>query len=297
MEPAKECQERRASKDNCLEGAGMKKGVLSAFIILMLVVGFGCGNDDNGANPKPSKIVVTLQPEALTQGVGLVDTFTATVTGGTNHALSWSVNDVPGGDSATVGSISTAGRYRAPDDVPLPATVTVKATSVEDPSVSDTAQVTIVSGNGTGLPADYSTGPQLLEGPIFHGYWSSCTGTNHNWYQGECTPVALSPVDWAWGLGWTVSWTGQLFIPVSGDYRFSSHYWVDGIVHIEIDGTVVADMNTTGAGYSLTLPLQGNTWIPVSMTFEPNGGSNNMHLGWVSPGGEWCPVARSYLKP
>jgi hypothetical protein len=85
----------------------MKKGVLSAFIILMLVVGFGCGNDDNGANPKPSKIVVTLQPEALTQGVGLVDSFTATVTGGTNHALSWSVNDVPGGDSATVGSIST----------------------------------------------------------------------------------------------------------------------------------------------------------------------------------------------
>jgi hypothetical protein len=33
------------------------------------------------------------------------------------------------------------------------------------------------------------------------------------------------------------------------------------------------------------------------MSFQPNGGSNNMHLGWISPGGEWCPIARSYLKP
>jgi hypothetical protein len=275
----------------------MKRGILSAFIALILVIGLGCGNDDNGANPTPSKVIVTVQPATSTQGVGLVYTFIATVTGVTDTTVTWSVNNIPGGDSATVGNISPAGRYRAPDDVPLPATVTVRATSVEDPRASGTAQVTIVSGNGTGLPANYSTGPQLLEGPIFHGYWSSCTGTNNNWYEGQCTPLASSPVDWAWGSGWTVTWTGQLFIPVSGDYRFSSYYWVDGIIYIEVDDNIVADMNTTGAGYSQTLTLQGNTWVPVYMTFQSNGGSNNMHLGWVSPGGEWCPVARSYLKP
>jgi hypothetical protein len=275
----------------------MNKSILFAVFALVLTAGFGCDDGDNGENPNPSNVVVTVQPATFTQGVGLTNTFVATVTGATDTAVTWSVNGIPGGDSATVGRISATGRYRAPDSVPLPATVTVKATSVEDSSAYDTAQLAIVSGNGTGLPATYSTGAQLLEGPIFHGYWTSCTSTDHNWYEGECTPVDSTPVNWAWGSGWTVSWTGQLFVPFSGDYRFSSYYWVDGIVYIEVNGTVVADLNTTGGGYGHTVTLAGNTWVPVIMTFTPNGGSNNMHLGWVSPGGEWRPVARSYLKP
>lgn len=274
----------------------MSTKVLSGFLVLIVAVSFGCGNDDGG-NPTPTNVVVTLEPATLTQGVGLTNTFVATVTGATDKTVTWSVNDIPGGDSTTVGKITVAGRYRAPENVPAIATVIVKAASVEDPDAYDTAQLTIVSGNGTGLPATYSTGPQLLEGPVFHGWWTPCTGTEHNWYEGVCTPVASSPVDWADGTGWSVAWTGQLFVPYSGDYRFSSYYWVDGIVYIAVNGTVVADLNTTGAGYGQTITLPGNTWVSVNMTFQPNGGSNNMHLGWVSPGGEWRPVARSYLKP
>jgi len=275
----------------------MSRRILYVCLVVVLVMSFGCGKDDNGTKPTPRNIVVTVEPATFTQGVGLVMTFSATVTGATDTTVTWSVNNIPGGDSATVGSIAATGRYRAPDNVPLPATVIVKASSVQDPTSFDTAQVTIVSGNGTGLPATYSTGPQLLEGPVFHGWWWDCASTNYNWYEGKCTPVDESPVDWADGTGWSVTWAGQLFVPYSGDYRFSSWYWVDGIVYIEVNGTVVADMNTTGAGYSKTITLPGNTWVPVQMSFQPNGGSNNMHLGWVSPGGEWRPVARSYLKP
>jgi len=275
----------------------MSRRILYVCLVVVLVMSFGCGKDDNGTKPTPRNIVVTIEPATFTQGVGLVMTFSATVTGATDTTVTWSVNNIPGGDSATVGSIAATGRYRAPDNVPLPATVIVKASSVQDPTSFDTAQVTIVSGNGTGLPATYSTGPQLLEGPVFHGWWWDCASTNYNWYEGKCTPVDESPVDWADGTGWSVTWAGQLFVPYSGDYRFSSWYWVDGIVYIEVNGTVVADMNTTGAGYSKTITLPGNTWVPVQMSFQPNGGSNNMHLGWVSPGGEWRPVARSYLKP
>jgi hypothetical protein len=275
----------------------MSRRILSAILMLILVGSFGCGDGDNGGNPSPSKVVVTLEPATFAQGVGLTNTFTATVTGTTDTAVTWYVNNIPGGDSTTVGKITDAGVYRAPDDVPVPAIVVVKAKSVEDPRSYDTAELTIVSGNGTGLPATYSTGPQLLEGPIFHGWWWDCTGTNYNWYEGECTAVDASPVDWADGMGWSVTWTGQLFVPVSGDYRFASRYWVDGIVYINVNGTIVADLNTTGAGYSQTVTLQGNTWVPIQMSFQPNGGSNNMHLAWVSPGGEWRPVARSYLKP
>lgn len=274
----------------------MSRRTISVFCTLLLAMSFGCGDDD-GEKPTPGDVVVTLQQEALTQGVGLINVFVVTVTGAADPTVTWYVNDVSGGDSATVGSIMPSGRFRAPDDAPNPAEIVVKAVSVEDPSAYDTAVVTIVSGNGTGLPATYSTGPQPVEAPIFHGYWTDCTGTEHNWYQGECTPLAESPVNWAWGSGWSVTWTGQLFVPFAGDYRFASRYWVDGIVYISVNGTVVADLNTTGAGYSQTITLPGNTWVPVQMSFQPNGGSNNMHLGWISPGGEWCPVARSYLKP
>ncbi len=273
----------------------MRRLMLCACLAFVAVMSLGCGEDDNGT--KPQNVAVSISPSTFTLGVGLVATFSATVTGASDPAITWSVNGVAGGDSATVGSIAASGRYRAPDNVLVPPEVVVKATSVEDPTASDTILVTVVSGGGTGLPAIYSTGPQVLEGPIFHGYWTSCAGTDHNWYQGECTPISDSPVDWATGTGWTVSWTGLLFVPFAGNYRFASRYWVDGIVHIEVNGIVLTDINTTGSSYDTTVPLPGNTWVPVLMNFQPNGGSNNMHFAWVSPGGEWCPVARSYLKP
>jgi len=275
----------------------MYRRILYACIAVVLVMSFGCGKDDHTTKPTPHNIVVAIGPSTVTQGVGLVMTFSATVTGTSDTTVTWSVNGIPGGDSATIGSIAATGRYRAPDNVPLPAIVTVKASSIQDPTAFDTVQVTVVSGNGTGLTATYSTGPQLLEAPIFHGWWNDCTGTDHNWYQGTCTAVADSPVDWADGMGWSVTWAGQLFVPYAGDYRFASRYWVDGIVYIAVNGVVVADLNTTGAGYSTTITLPGNSWVPVQMSFQPNGGSNNMHLAWVTPGGEWSPVARSYLKP
>ena len=158
---------------------------------------------------------------------------------------------------------------------------------------------------GQGLLATYldlSTGSLIyegLEGPVFHGYWSQCSDTANNLYQGVCTPSLKSPVYWAWDYNFSVTWTGFLYAPVGGDYRFSSYYWVDGVVFIAVNGTVVADLDTTGGGYSAVVPLQQGTWVPVVMSFVPNGGSNNMHLGWVPPaaGATWEPVPRQYLAP
>ena len=65
-----------------------------------------------------------------------------------------------------------------------------------------------------------------------------------------------------------------MYAPVGGTYLFASYYWVDGIVYVEIDGTVVADLNTPGGDYSGTVSLTEGTWVPVLMTFASNGGSN-----------------------
>jgi hypothetical protein len=68
--------------------------------------------------------------------------FTATVTGTTNTAVSWSVDAVAGGNS-TAGGISTSGLYTAPSQA---GTHTVSATSMADPTKSATATVTVTVG-------------------------------------------------------------------------------------------------------------------------------------------------------
>ncbi len=68
--------------------------------------------------------------------------FSATVTGTTNTAVTWSVNGVNGGNAST-GTIDGSGLYTAPGTVPNPNSVKVAATSVADPRASDSGAVTL----------------------------------------------------------------------------------------------------------------------------------------------------------
>ena len=74
--------------------------------------------------------------------------FIATVTGSDNKAVTWSVFGA-GCTGAGCGTMSSTGLYTAPSTAPNPPTVTVKATSVADPSKYATATVTI--GNGESI--------------------------------------------------------------------------------------------------------------------------------------------------
>jgi uncharacterized protein (DUF1800 family) len=90
-------------------------------------------------------LTVTVDPVAVTIPVGGVVQITATVTGTknvNNRAVVWSVNDV-GGGSSVLGTVTSAGLYTAPSVPPSGWTVSVKATSVADPSRSATSTVTI----------------------------------------------------------------------------------------------------------------------------------------------------------
>lgn len=201
-----------------------------------------------------------------------------------------------------------------PKKTNIPKKATIKAKGLVSATVdgepltkkfSYTSKVTFLSrqtGTAEGLQADYSNGMQAFEGPIDHGYGTSCSSDplyDHNLYQGICTLLSELPVNWAMG-GWTapafsVSWTGCLLTPADGDYHF--YGWVDGTVHVEINGQVVADLATTGGSYGQTIALPGGGCVPVTMSFSTNGGSNNMYLGWLLPGasaGEVVP--RAYLK-
>jgi hypothetical protein len=85
---------------------------------------------------------VAISPQSVNLPVSEAAQFTARVTGTGNPAVTWFVNDVPGGNS-TVGTVSASGLYTAPAVPPSPNTVTVKATSVPAPSAMGTAGVTV----------------------------------------------------------------------------------------------------------------------------------------------------------
>lgn len=84
-----------------------------------------------------------ISPTSATVQITETQQFTATLA--VDH---WEVNGVGGGNS-TVGTISATGLYTAPDSVPTPATVTVKAYKQGDATKTAEALVTITSPSST----------------------------------------------------------------------------------------------------------------------------------------------------
>jgi hypothetical protein len=98
--------------------------------------------DPNSGAAIQSGVTVSVNPSSATVRIGHFQSFTATVTGASG-GVTWSVNDIPGGDTV-VGTIDSNGQYLPPTVVPSPATVTIRATSVASPTSSGTATVTII---------------------------------------------------------------------------------------------------------------------------------------------------------
>ena len=80
---------------------------------------------------------VSVSPANVTLGVSEQQQFTATVTGGSDPSVTWDIN-------LAVGSIDTNGLYTAPASIGVAQTVTVTATSVENPTQSGSATVDLV---------------------------------------------------------------------------------------------------------------------------------------------------------
>jgi len=87
-------------------------------------------------------VTVTVDPLSVTVPIGGSRQLIATVTGTANTAVTWTVNDIGGGNS-TVGTIDSTGKYTAPAVPPAGWGVTVKATSVADPSAYAACTVTV----------------------------------------------------------------------------------------------------------------------------------------------------------
>ena len=89
-------------------------------------------------------VAVSVTPNNTMVMVGRTQQFIGTVTGTSNTNVIWTVSG-PGCAGAACGTISAAGLYAPAASLPSPATVTVKATSVADPTKSASAGLTIVA--------------------------------------------------------------------------------------------------------------------------------------------------------
>jgi hypothetical protein len=101
----------------------------------------GCGGDDGGPNPVSDVEIVAGSGQLE---IGHMTTITATVTGGESKDLDWYVNGIQDGNS-TVGTIThnSLATYTAPNQLPTPASVMIKAISVEDSTKADSCYINL----------------------------------------------------------------------------------------------------------------------------------------------------------
>src|ERR1700737_1232612 len=107
-------------------------------LLAVAACALGCAGSTGGAStamvppspppPTPSSIYVTITPVTASLLLGNTQTFAAAVTGATDTTVSWSVNGIAGGSSVT-GTITAAGIYTAPADLPQAPAVRITATS------------------------------------------------------------------------------------------------------------------------------------------------------------------------
>ena len=125
-------------------------------------INLGCAANNSAG--KGGGVKVSISPKGTTTvGVTLTQQFTATVTGTSNQAVTWTLSDTTcTGTPNPCGAISSAGLYTAPAASPNPPAVTITATSQADTmqSNSATAKVVQITTQVTPSPATLGIGLQ-----------------------------------------------------------------------------------------------------------------------------------------
>ncbi len=129
----------------------MRRNLL-ILLSLLACLQAGCGRVSGSPTPPTAppnpptsgSIQVSVTPNPVNVRAGSSQQFAASVTGTTNTAVTWSVDNVAGGNSAS-GTITSSGNYTAPAALPNPNTITVQATSAADSSASGSSNVTILN--------------------------------------------------------------------------------------------------------------------------------------------------------
>ncbi len=119
----------------------MKRVVCASALLVLATNLVGCGGGKS--TPPPPQITVTVSPATVSVIAGQTQQFTATVSGASNTAVTWSLSGA-GCTGTACGNIDSTGLYVAPSPIPATATVTVTATSSANTTKRGTATITHV---------------------------------------------------------------------------------------------------------------------------------------------------------
>ena len=133
----------------------------------------------SGTSPAASGTVVVAVSGSSTVALGSTAQYAANVTGSSNQAVVWSVNQTSGG-SAQTGVISAAGLYSAPATMPASATVVIAAVSAANSSVSGILAVTLQAAAGASASSVVVTGPAIATIGSPAQYATTITGLSSN---------------------------------------------------------------------------------------------------------------------
>jgi hypothetical protein len=140
---------------------------------------------NSGSNMPPAGVAVSISPNSPSIRVGTLQQFSAAVTGSSNPSVTWFVNSVSGGNTAT-GTIDAAGLYKPPASLPNANAVTIKAVSAADMNISASTTATLLNP----IPVLASIAPQSTAVGAF-----TLTINGSNFVSGSQALLAGSPLN------------------------------------------------------------------------------------------------------
>jgi hypothetical protein len=269
--------DHRSSRALQAHALGPAQAALAALWLL------GCGGGPASVSspppsaPPPPSVTVTVTPTTGSVLLGNSQTLNATVTNTADTSVTWSVNNIPGG-SQSMGTITAAGLYTAPIDLPSPAIVQVTATSQADSSKSAAAQITITSDIGISV-APPSASVELGAVQAFH---TTITSAGHpdssvRWsLSGATCPVACGSVDL------NGNYTAPGILPSTATATLTAQSVADPSKQMTSPINITSNF-TLQVTAPQSVPAGGGATIVATMT--PVAGSNpNTVLSWSLSG-------------
>jgi hypothetical protein len=221
---------------------GLTNGVSYDFEVTGVnIAGAGLPSDILTATPIATSPVITVSvaPNMTSTIPGINVSFTATVTNALNSSVTW---------SALLGSITPEGLYTAPSNTGSSTlTDTITATSVQDPTKSATATVTVSSGLVGWWPLDEGTGlvAHDISGQGNNGTWSGVPSSPNGTYY--TTGVIGSYAGYFDGSD------NELTIGTQPVYEFTGPLTVSAWVNTVASGTILTMQNGGDNGYNLAV--------------------------------------------
>jgi len=239
----------------------MMKNLLFVVALLSVALWTGCATGGGGHTGAKITVTVSTPQNQNVVGVTLTLQFTAVVSGTDNTAVTWSLTQ-SGGGACTVacGTLSSSGLYTAPSTPPSPAKVDITATSVANPTKSDTVEITVLPITVTVTPGPALVGvglQQQFSAPVTPDAapqtvtWGPLSGAN-------CPANDCGTVD-ASGL-----YTAPDLIPSGGSFSLEATSTIDPPNWIGVGNVTVVSSRMSGP-YAFRFSGYDSTNKPVAI--------------------------------